>query len=126
MRPYEVMIILDASLEDDVIQATVERATKLIAERGGTANGVERWGRRKFAYELDHKLEGYYALLSATAEPAVMSELDRMLTLADEVVRHKVIHLPKQALGTTRGRRPEAAAGAPVEAGAPAEDAIGA
>ena len=126
MRPYEVVIIIDSSLEDDVIQASVHRATQLLTDRGATVGSVERWGKRRFAYELHHRWEGYYVLVEVSAEPAAVAELDRMLLLADEVVRHKVIRLPKEAVGRPR-RRP-----APVEeveaaaAKAAPEDAIGA
>jgi small subunit ribosomal protein S6 len=99
MRPYEVMFILDAGLEEDAVQASVDRATELVSAKGGTPGKVERWGKRRFAYELDHRWEGIYVLLSATAEPAAMAELDRHLRLADEVVRHKVIRLPDQIAG---------------------------
>ena len=119
MRPYEVVIILDAALEDDVIQGAITRATQLLTERGATVNGVERWGKRRFAYELDHKWEGYYVLLDVSAEPPALNELGRMLSLADEVVRHKVIRLPKEAVGKSRRTRTEQ-----PEAGA--ADAIGA
>jgi len=94
VRPYEVMIILDAGLEEEAIRSAVDRATGLIQSRGGNVGSVDRWGRRRFAYELKHKLEGYYVVLRAEAEPSVMSELDRALFLADEVLRHKVIRLP--------------------------------
>lgn len=103
-RPYEVMVIIDAGLEDDVIRSTVDRAVELIRSRGGNPGQVERWGRRRFAYELKHRAEGYYVLIEATAEPAVMADLDRMLFLADEVLRHKVIRLPEGVSG--RSRRP--------------------
>ncbi|MGH9059428.1 MAG: 30S ribosomal protein S6 [Acidimicrobiales bacterium] len=99
MRPYEVMIILDASREDEVIRAAIDRATKLISGAGGTVGKVDRWGKRRFAYELHHRTEGYYVLIETTAEPAVMTELDRTLRLADEVVRHKVIRLPEKVAG---------------------------
>jgi small subunit ribosomal protein S6 len=123
MRPYEVVIIIDASLEDDLIQAAVHRATKLLTDRGATVNGVERWGKRRFAYELHHRWEGYYVLVAVSAEPAAVAELERMLSLADEVVRHKVIRLPKEALVKSRRPRPEPEHGAPTPA---PEDAIGA
>jgi small subunit ribosomal protein S6 len=114
MRPYEVVVILDAGLEDDVIRAAIDRATELIRSRGGNPNRVDRWGKRRFAYELKHRWEGYYALIDVTAEPAVMAELDRMLHLADEVIRHKIIRLPEGVAG--RAARPgstsEEAAGA--------------
>ena len=95
MRPYEVMVILDAGLEEESIRSAVDRATELIRSRGGVPGAVDRWGRRRFAYELKHKWEGYYVVLRAEAEPSVMAELDRSLRLADEVIRHKVIRLPE-------------------------------
>ena len=94
MRPYEVMIILDAQLEDDAIRTTTDRALDLIRNGGGENVRVDRWGRRRFAYEVKHRWEGYYVLVHADAEPTTMSDLDRVLHLADEVIRHKIIRLP--------------------------------
>ena len=111
MRPYEVMIILDAGLEEDAIRATVDRATQVLQAGGGTVGRVDRWGKRRFAYELHHKLEGYYVLVEASAEPAAIAELDRMLSLADDVIRHKAIRLPDKVAGRAR----------PAPASAPAE-----
>ena len=125
MRPYEVMVIFDAGLEEEPIAAVLNRATELIRSSGGNPGRVDRWGRRRFAYELHHRWEGSYVLIDATAEPATMAELDRMLQLADEVVRHKVIRLPEKVAG--RARRPvpvPEAAEAPASGGSP--DANGA
>ena len=123
MRPYEVMIILDASLEEDGIRGQIDRAQEIIRSNGGTPNRVDRWGKRRFAYELKHRWEGYYVLIEATAEPIAMSELDRALHLADEVVRHKVIRLPDDVAGRTA--RPSggdtATGGTPAAAGARSE-----
>jgi small subunit ribosomal protein S6 len=94
MRPYEVMIILDAGLEEEATRSAIDRASELIRSRGGVPGSIDRWGRRRFAYELKHKWEGYYVVLRAEAEPSVMAELDRSLFLADEVLRHKVVRLP--------------------------------
>jgi len=104
MRPYEVMIIFDAGLEEESIRGVTDRATAALTGRGGTIVRVDRWGRRRFAYELKHRLEGFYVLVEATAEPAAMAEMDRVLSLADEVVRHKVIRIPDSVAG--RGARP--------------------
>ena len=113
LRPYEVMVIFDAGLEEDAMNAVLDRATELIRSRGGNPGRVDRWGRRRFAYELHHRWEGSYVLLDATAEPAAMAELDRMLHLADEVIRHKVIRLPEKVAG--RARRTPAPAAAPTD-----------
>ncbi len=101
MRPYEVMIIFDPTVDEAVIRATTDRCTELVRSQGGEPVGVEVWGRRRLAYELAHRSEGFYTLLSVRAEPPAMAELDRMLHLADEVLRHKIIRLPREAV---RGR----------------------
>jgi small subunit ribosomal protein S6 len=100
------MVIIDVGLEEDAIRATIDRVTNLITARGGSVGRVDRWGKRRFAYELHHRWEGYYVLVTASAEPAVMAELDRMLHLADEVIRHKVIRLPEGV--AVRAARPAA------------------
>lgn len=92
------MIILDPTLEDDVIQAEVDKATEVIRANGGTPGRVDRWGRRKLAYEIHRQMEGYYVLMEASAEPAAMAQLDRSLHLADPVMRHKVMRVPDEAI----------------------------
>lgn len=114
MRPYEVMVILDAGLEEDAIRSTLDRATKIVTAGGGSVGRVDRWGRRRFAYEVNHRAEGYYVLIEVTAEPSVVTEMSRMLGLADEVVRHKVIRLPDKVAG--RAPRPSSSESAPVAA----------
>jgi len=114
LRPYEVMVILDAGLEEEAIRESVDRAVELIRNRGGEPGRVDRWGRRRFAYEMNHRWEGYYVLIDATAEPSVMADLDRMLFLADEVLRHKVIRLPDAVAGRQRGTTPPPPADAPA------------
>ena len=109
MRPYEVMVIFDASLEEEIIRAAIDRYNEFIRSKGGNPTRVDKWGKRRFAYELNHKWEGYYVLLEATAEPDAMEDLHRMLSLADEVVRHKVIRVPPPS---SKRRRREAAAAA--------------
>jgi small subunit ribosomal protein S6 len=101
MRHYEVMVILDAGLEEDVIRATVDRATQTLTDRGATVGKVDRWGKRRFAYEVHHRSEGYYVLIDTEAEPAAVAELNRMLGLADDVIRHKVVRLPDAAVART-------------------------
>lgn len=99
MRPYEVMVIFDVGLEDGDINAGIDRITSLVHDRGGNPGRAERWGRRTFAYELKHRSEGYYVLIEFTAEPTLVAELDRMLTLDDIVLRHKVLRQPDKQSG---------------------------
>jgi len=115
------MIIFDAGLEEDAIRAVLDRATEVVRSQGGNPGRAERWGKRRFAYELNHRWEGYYVLLDATAEPAAMAELDRMLHLADEVLRHKVIRLPDKV----GGRAPRPAPSRPTVAALAGPEANG-
>lgn len=93
MRAYELMVIIDAELDDEVIDATVKRIAGLLDQRGATVKSEDRWGRRRFAYEINHKLEGYYVLFEFVGG-SDLDTLERALRLADETVRHKVVRLP--------------------------------
>ena len=89
-RQYEVMFILDPRVEDAAIQSALERYLGVVTERGGEITKVDHWGRRRLAFEMNHLSEGYYALAEVQAEPQAMDELDRVLRLQDELVRHKI------------------------------------
>jgi small subunit ribosomal protein S6 len=116
------MTIFDVGADPQAIAAVVDRTVETIRSTGGNPGTVDRWGRRPFAYEVNHKREGYYVLIEFTADPPTVSELDRMLALADEVVRHKVIRLPEKVAGRARPASAEPAAdkGAPRGKPAPA------
>ena len=99
MRPYEVMVIYDAELDDSEIRDTVEQLRQQLAASGAELGPVDFWGKRRLAYRINHRWEGYYVVLQAKAEPAAMDELSRTLALADEVMRHKVLRIPDAAYG---------------------------
>lgn len=94
MRPYEVMAIFDVGAEPPAIQAVVDRLLETVRANGGVPGHVDRWGRRPFAYEVRHRREGYYVVVELTGEPRTVAEIDRLLSLADEVLRFKVIRIP--------------------------------
>ena len=102
MRPYEVMVIFDADLEEEAVRSAVDRATHVLQSRGAELGYVDFWGKRRFAYRLKHRWEGYYVVFQAKAEPAAMDELNRTLSLADEVLRHKVLRIPDAVYGPPR------------------------
>lgn len=106
MRPYEVMVIFDTGAEPPAIQAVVDRVVETIRANDGVPGHVDRWGRRPFAYEVKHRREGYYVLVEFSGESQTVSELNRLLTLADEVLRHKVIRLPEKPLRRSGAGRP--------------------
>ena len=95
MRPYEVMAIFEATTEATVIQGVLDQALDLIRTTGGNPGAIDRWGKRTFAYEVNHKREGYYVVVEFTSGTQTVADLDRMLGLADEVVRHKIVRLPE-------------------------------
>ena len=92
-RAYELMVIIDAELDDEVIDATIKRIAGLLDQRGATVKSEDRWGRRRFAYEINHKLEGYYVVFEFVGG-SYLDTLERALRLADETIRHKVVRLP--------------------------------
>ena len=91
MRTYELMVITRGNLNEEAVSDNIDRFTKLIADQGGNVENVDHWGKRQFAYEIDHMTEGYYTVVDFQIEGPGLSEVERQLRLADEVVRHKVI-----------------------------------
>jgi small subunit ribosomal protein S6 len=105
------MIILNPSLDDEAIRSVNGRVSELIRSRGGEADRPELWGRRKLAYPLSHSSEGFYSLLRFRAEPSAIADLDRVLGIEDNVMRHKIVRLPDGLAtgGPTAQRAPSAA-----------------
>ncbi|MGN6475165.1 MAG: 30S ribosomal protein S6 [Mycobacteriales bacterium] len=91
MRHYELMVILDPDLEERSVQPSLEQFLGVIRQAGGTVDKLDVWGRRRLAYEIGHKVEGIYAVIDLTAEPAAVKELDRQLNLNEAVLRTKVL-----------------------------------
>ncbi len=91
MRAYELLVIADGDLEENNVEATVRRVQDQVKAKGGDVRKTERWGKRRFAYEIDKKPEGIYAVVKLSAEPATVKELDRQLTLNESVLRTKVM-----------------------------------
>jgi small subunit ribosomal protein S6 len=91
MRRYEMMIILDPSLEERTVQPSLDQFLKVVTTAGGTVDKVDVWGRRRLAYEIDKKAEGIYTVVDLTAEPDAVKELDRQLNLNEAVLRTKIL-----------------------------------
>ena len=91
MRRYEMMVILDAGLEENTIQPSLDQFLTVIREGGGSVDKVDVWGRRRLAYDIDKKSEGIYAVVDMVAEPDTVRELDRQLGLNEAVLRTKVL-----------------------------------
>ena len=104
MRPYETMIIFDVALEESVLTGVLNQGLDILRAGGGNVGTVDRWGKRTLAYELRHKREGYYVLVEFTSDPKAAAELDRFFSLADEVLRHKIMRVPAKQVGRVRQR----------------------
>jgi len=100
MRTYEVMTIHRPGLDEDDFHNRVDGLASFLTDRGATVSGKDVWGKRRFAYEINHMNEGYYSVVTFSASPEAIAELDRMLTLADEVIRHKIVR-PASESGPT-------------------------
>lgn len=103
MRPYETMIVFDTTVDAQAIQAALDRALEVIRNHGGTPGAIDRWGKRPLAYEIKKRKEGYYVVVQFAGEPATVAELDRILGLADEVMRFKIIRLPETSAPAPAG-----------------------
>ena len=91
MRRYEVMVILDPSLDERTVAPSLDQFLGVVRQGGGTVEKVDVWGRRRLAFEINKKVEGIYAILDVTAEPATVKELDRQLNLNEAVLRTKLV-----------------------------------
>ena len=106
MRPYEAMVIFSVDLEEEAIRGVIAKALDVVTTHGGEPGSVDYWGRRRFAYELKHRWEGYYVVFQAKAQPTMVAELDRFFSLSDEVLRHRVVTIPPYQYGKTRPASP--------------------
>jgi len=87
---YEVVYIIDPMYSEEQTAALVEKF-KTLAENNGTAVEVEEWGKRKLAYAIDYKTEGYYVLMSFASAPAFPKELDRVMRITDGIMRSMIV-----------------------------------
>ena len=91
MINYEVMFVIDPTLEDEKKEAAVERVKEVISSEGEVVN-VYVWGMRKLAYPIQKQNDGYYAVIEFKAEPTLPQELDRRLKISDDFIRHIIIN----------------------------------
>ena len=107
---YEILLMLDPELPEERQTEIVTRAREAIEKDGGRFEAHEPWGRRRLEYEIDHKKEGTYHLLTFAAEPATLEEISRVLKITDGVMRHLAV---RRVVGST-ARPPEPTPEEPV------------
>jgi small subunit ribosomal protein S6 len=91
MRKYECTYILDPVLTDEEQEPLIERFKTLVSENGGAVDAVDKWERRRLAYEVKGKREGVYVVMNFNGEPRTETELGRVLRITDGVLRHIVV-----------------------------------
>jgi small subunit ribosomal protein S6 len=103
---YEILLMLDPEAPDERQQQIVTRTRELIERQGGRWDAHDVWGRRKLAYEIDHKADGSYHLLTFSADAATLDEVSRILKITDGVMRHLAVRRPKPGRTTSAGSGP--------------------
>ena len=88
INKYELALVVDAKIEDDVRVATVEKAKDYITKFGGTITNVDEWGKKRLAYEIQHMKEGFYYFIQFDAEANVPGELEQVVRIMDHVLRY--------------------------------------
>ncbi|MBQ6950877.1 MAG: 30S ribosomal protein S6 [Clostridia bacterium] len=93
MNKYEVVYIIDPAVEEEARKELIAKYNALITNNGGSVDKVEEWGKRRLAYAIDYKTEGYYVLVNFQAESELPKELERNLQISDSIIRYQVIRL---------------------------------
>lgn len=101
MTDYEVLIMLDPELAEDRQQEVVDRIRTQVVEGGGVWEAHAPWGRRRLAYEIAHRNEGIYYLVTFSASPEVLNEVSRLLKIDDSVLRHMAVRRVKGSSAAT-------------------------
>ena len=90
INKYETIFVVDASLEEEAIAGIVEKFKTLISKEG-EIESVDEWGKRRLAYPIDYKTEGYYVLVNFSAKPEFPAELERIYNITDGLLRSIII-----------------------------------
>ncbi len=94
LENYEAMLIVIPELDEEQVENTISRFQTIIERTGGEVGNVNHWGRRKLAYEIDNRTDGFYAVMEFTAGERTLVELKRILRVSDDVLRHIIVKLP--------------------------------
>ena len=123
MNRYELTYIIDTALEEEARKELIEKISSLIAQNGGEVEKVdETWGKRRLAYAINDKPEGYYVLVTMQAPAELPKEIERNLRINENVLRSLVIKLEEKK-HSVKPRPVRVPVAAPVQEAAPAEEA---
>lgn len=91
MKKYEIDYIIKPLEDEKAINIIIDKFEKLIKNNGGEVNKIDRWGKRRMAYLINNFSEGFYVIMYFTSAPNVVSELQRVMKITDDILRHMVI-----------------------------------
>jgi len=95
VRNYECMVILEPALESEAIDNQLAKISDIVSKNDGKIGNVNKWGKRRLAYEIGHNTDGFYAVIDFQGENQTVNELDRILKITDGVIRHMIIRRGK-------------------------------
>ncbi|MFC1921013.1 30S ribosomal protein S6 [Chloroflexota bacterium] len=93
MRDYELTLIINPELNDESFDTTLDNISRFITDRGGVITDTERKGKKRLAYPIKHRIEGYYVMLKMQIEPSLGNELEASLLISEDVIRHLLIRV---------------------------------
>lgn len=124
MNQYEVMYVIDTALEEQARSELINRFSNLVAQNGGTVDRVDEWGKRRLAYAINYKTEGYYVLMYIKAPSELPKELERNFQISDKILRSLVIRYEGEVPAKREPLKPYVAReAAPAEEAAPVVEA---
>ncbi len=124
MNQYEVMYVIDAALEDSARIELIDRFSDLVKKNGGEIDRVDEWGKRRLAYAINYKTEGYYVLMYIKAPSELPKELERNFQISDKILRSLVIRYEGEVPAKREPLKPYVAReAAPAEEAAPVVEA---
>ena len=91
MHPYETLLVIDPTLDEEAVESTVAKFEDLIKKHKGKIDNVDRWGKKRLAYEIRGHNDGFYVIMDFTADAATAAELNRVLHITDPIIRSMII-----------------------------------
>lgn len=91
MRTYELMLLLSPELEEEAVEALLARTTEIVTSRNGEITNIDKWGKRRLAYEVQDHTEGFYVVIKFKADNEATTEVDRVLKITEEVLRFLLV-----------------------------------
>ncbi len=93
LRDYELVMIISPEIAEENFDAIIDNVSRFVTEKGGTVADVERWGKKRLAYPIEHFTEGNYVLARFSLQPALTRELEASLQISEDVLRHLLVNL---------------------------------